>query len=162
MTAMVKGERRFKNDASRYAAYLDTPEDRLRTDLTLVNLQGFLPAPLEADSLRTLDLGCGTGATAVRLARLGVHVTQLDSSPAMLALVEQTITEAAVSAKVTVKRGDAAHLADIFQPRSFDIILCHNLLVYVDDPGTVLRGAECVMRDSSAILSSYAIRRERC
>ena len=33
------------------------------------------------------------------------------------------------------------------------MILCHNLLEYVDDPGAVLHGAVRVMRDSSAILS---------
>ncbi len=71
----------------------------------------------------------------------------------MLALAERTIVEAGVSDKITVKHGDAAQLADIFQTGSFDIIICHDLLEYVDDPGDVLRGAVRVMRDSSAILS---------
>jgi len=108
------------------------------------------------NSLRALDLGCGTGAAAVRLARLGIHVTLLDSSATMLALAERTIVEAGGSDKITAKRGDAAQLADIFQTGSFDIFLCHNPLEYVDDPGAVLRGAERVMRDSSAILSVLA------
>jgi S-adenosylmethionine-dependent methyltransferase len=71
----------------------------------------------------------------------------------MLALAEKTIIEAGVSNKIRVRHGDAAQLADIFQTRSFDIVLCHNLLEYVDDPGAVLRGAVRVMRNSSAILS---------
>jgi S-adenosylmethionine-dependent methyltransferase len=125
----------------------------LRADLTFASLQEFLPATSGVNSLRALDLGCGTGAAAVRLARLGVHVTLLDSSATMLALAEQTIVEAGVSDKITVKRGDAAQLADIFQTGSFDIVLCYNLLEYLDDPGAVLRGAVRVMRDSSAILS---------
>ena len=153
MKSGVKSESRFENDASRYAAYLETPEGRLRADLAFANLQEFLPASAGVNSLRALDLGCGTGAAAVRLARLGIHVTLLDSSATMLALAERTIVEAGVSDKTTVQRGDAAQLWDIFQPESFDIILCHNLLEYVDDPGAVLRGAVRVMRDSSAILS---------
>jgi S-adenosylmethionine-dependent methyltransferase len=153
MKTVVKSESRFENDASRYAAYLETPEGRLRADLAIANLQEFLPASAGVNSLRALDLGCGTGAAAVRLARLGIHVTLLDSSAAMLALAERTIVEAGVSDKIIVKRGDAAQLADIFQTGSFDIILCHSLLEYVDDPGAVLRGAVRVMRDSSAILS---------
>jgi len=153
MKTGVKSESRFENDASRYAAYLETPEGRLRADLAFANLQEFLPASAGVNSLRALDLGCGTGAAAVRLARLGIHVTLLDSSATMLALAERTIVEAGVSDKITVKRGDAAQLADIFQTGSFDIILYHNLLEYVDDPGAVLRGAVRVMRDSSAILS---------
>jgi len=153
MKTGVKSESRFESDASRYAAYLETPEGRLRADLAFANLQEFLPASAGVNSLRALDLGCGTGAAAVRLVRLGIHVTLLDSSAAILALAERTIVEAGVSDKITVKRGDAAQLADIFQTGSFDIILCHNLLEYVDDPGAVLRGAVRVMRDSSAILS---------
>lgn len=153
MKTGVKSGSRFENDASRYAAYLETPEGRLRADLAFANLQEFLPASAGVNSLRALDLGCGTGVAAVRLARLGIHVTLLDSSVTMLALAERTIVEAGVSDKITVKRGDAAQLADIFQTGSFDIILCHNLLEYVDDPGAVLRGATRSLRDSSAILS---------
>jgi S-adenosylmethionine-dependent methyltransferase len=153
MKTGVKSESRFENDASRYAAYLETPEGRLRADLAFANLQEFLPASAGANLLRALDLGCGTGAAAARLARLGIDVILLDSSATMLALAERTIVEAGVSDKITVKRGDAAQLADIFQMESFDIILCHNLLEYVDDPGAVLHGAVRVMRDSSAILS---------
>jgi S-adenosylmethionine-dependent methyltransferase len=149
----VKSESHFENDPSRYAAYLETPDGRLRADLTFANLQEFLPASAGVNSLCALDLGCGTGAAAVRLARLGIQPTLLDSSATMLALTERKIVEAGVSDMATVKRGDAAQLSNIFQPESFDIILCHNLLEYVDDPGAVLRGAVRVMRDSSAILS---------
>lgn len=150
---VVKSESRFERDANRYAAYLETPEGRLRADLTFANLQDFLPTSARVGSLRALDLGCGTGAAAVRLARLGMRVTVLDSSATMLALAERTIVEAGVIDKITTQHGDAAHLAAIFQARSFDIILCHNLLEYVDDPGAVLREAVRVMRDSSSILS---------
>ena len=153
MKTGVKSESRFENDADRYAAYLETPEGLLRSDLAFANLQEFLPAATGGNSLRALDLGCGTGSAAVRLARLGVDVTLLDSSPTMLELAERAIVEAGASENTTVKYGDAARLADIFQARSFDIILCHNLLDYVDDPGDVLRGAVRLMRDSSAILS---------
>src|SRR5260370_18916125 len=149
----VKREGGLENAGSRYAAYLETPEGRLRADLAFANLHEFLPAPAGVTPPRALDLGCGTGAAAVRLARLGIHVTLLDSSTTMLALAERTIVEAGVSDNITVKHGDAAQLADIFQTESFDIILCHNLLEYVDDPGAVLCGAVRVMRDSSVILS---------
>jgi len=142
---------RFQNDAGKYAAYLETPEGRLRLDLTFANLQEFLgPAK---DTLCALDLGCGTGATAIRLAHLGLHVTLLDSSSAMLDLAQRAAQEAGVAEKITLKLGDAARLADSFATRLFDVVLCHNLLEYVDDPHAVFCGAAHVMRDSSAILS---------
>ena len=153
MKPTVQGENRFENDASRYAAYLETPEGRLRADLAFENLQGFLPTSVGAKPLCALDLGCGTGKNAVRLARLGIHVTLLDSSAAMLEQAERTIVEAGGLEKTTLKHGDATCLADIFQPGSFDSILCHNLLEYVHDPSTVLREIVRVMRNSPAILS---------
>jgi len=148
-----KSENRFEGDAGRYATYLETPEGRLRTDLVFANLQEFLPAPPAMHSLRALDLGCGTGAAGVRLAHLGIHVTLLDSSPAMLDLAERTIVQAGLRENTAFELGDAIQLSDIFRAGSFDIILCHNLLEYVDDPGAVLRGIVHAMRDSSSLLS---------
>lgn len=151
--ATVKGESRFESDASRYAAYLGTPEGRLRADLSFANVQDFLPSLPDVNSLRALDLGCGTGAASVRLARLGIRVTALDSSAAMLEVAERAIAEAEVHGRITLKQGDAGRLTHIFPARSFDIVLCHNLLEYVDDPGVVLRGAASVLRGPSAMLS---------
>jgi len=52
MKTGVKGESRFEYDASRYAAYLETPEGRLRADLAFANLQEFLPASAGVNLLR--------------------------------------------------------------------------------------------------------------
>jgi len=151
MTAKANSKR-FQRGADKYAAYLETPEGRLRSDLAFANLQDFLP--LRANpSWCALDLGCGTGATAVRLARLGIHVTLLDTSPAMLEIAKGAAREAGVTEKIALKQGDAAQLANLFRARSFDVILCHNILEYVHEPGAVLRGAARALRDSSAILS---------
>jgi S-adenosylmethionine-dependent methyltransferase len=142
---------RFQNDAGKYARYLETPEGRLRSDLVFSNLLEFLEPG--KDSLRVLDLGCGTGAIAVRLALLGFQVTLLDSSPAMLEFAQKAAREAGIEEKITFKLGDAAGLSALFTTELFDVILCHNLFEYVDDPNAVLCGARRVMRDSSAMLS---------
>jgi len=149
---------RFQSGAKKYAAYLVTPEGRLRSDLTFANLRDFLALrageSLRArESLLALDIGCGTGATAVRLARLGIHVTVLDCSAAMLDITRLAVNEARVADKVVLEHGDATELASLFPARSFDVILCHNILEYVDDPEAVLRNAARAMRGSSAILS---------
>ncbi len=151
MSASADSER-FQSGANKYAAYLETPEGRLRSDLAFANLHDFLPLQSE-ESLSALDLGCGTGATAVRLARLGIHVTALDCSLAMLDVAQRAAHEAGVSEKIVLKHGEATQLASLFPARLFDVILCHNLLEYIDDPGVVLRDAARALRDSSAILS---------
>jgi len=137
---------RFQSGADKYAAYLETPEGRLRSDLALANLQDFLALPQIKPSLRALDLGGGTGVVAVRLARLGINVTLLDSSPAMLEIAKRAAREAGVDGKIALKHGDAAQVANLFPGVSFDIVLCHNILEYVDDPNVVLSAAAQVLR----------------
>ncbi len=152
MTVKPDSER-FQSGANQYAAYLETTEGRLRSDLAFANLQDFIRPSQAAKSLCVLDVGCGTGATAVRHARLGMRVTLLDSSPAMLDIAKRTALEAGVMDNVVLQIGDAARLTNLFQTRSFDVILCHNVLEYLDDPMAMLCGAALALRDSSAILS---------
>jgi S-adenosylmethionine-dependent methyltransferase len=142
---------RFRTGAAKYAAYLETPEGRLRLDLAFANLQEFLPQATR--SLQALDIGCGTGAIAIRLARLGLHVTLLDASLSMLDFAKRAAREAGVTERIALKHGDAAQLATPFDEGPFDLILCHNILEYVDDPGAVLHGAAHMLRDPSGILS---------
>jgi S-adenosylmethionine-dependent methyltransferase len=142
---------RFRTGAAKYAAYLETPEGRLRLDLAFANLQDFLPQATR--SLHALDLGCGTGAVAVRLARLGLHVTLLDASEAMLDFAKHAAQEAGVWERIALKHGDTSQFANLFPAESFDVILCHNILEYVDDPCAVLRSAARVLRDPSSIIS---------
>ena len=152
MKKMITADRaRFESGAQAYAAYLEKPEGRLRLDLAFANLQEFLPqvkAPL-----CVLDVGGGTGATAVRLRRLGCNVTLLDSSREMLQIADRIENILCGSGTITLKHGDALRLADLFLEGSFDVILCHNVLEFVDDPDAVLRGVASLVRGSSAVLS---------
>jgi S-adenosylmethionine-dependent methyltransferase len=142
---------RFQTGAAKYAAYLDTPEGRLRLDLAFANLQDFLPQATR--SLHALDLGGGTGAIAVRLAQLGLHVALLDASEAMLDFAVRAARQAGVTERIALKHGDAVQLATLFDAGSFDLVLCHNILEYVDDPCAVLRSAARALRGPSSIIS---------
>ena len=142
---------RFRTGAAKYAAYLETPEGRLRLDLTFANLQEFLP--LVTRPRFALDLGCGTGALGVRLARLGFHVTLLDASVPMLDFAKRAAREAGITERIALQHGDIRELDDRFHGESFDVILCHNILEYVDDPGAVLRSAARALRGPSGIVS---------
>jgi S-adenosylmethionine-dependent methyltransferase len=153
MTAKPDSDR-FQSGADKYAAYRETPKGRWRCDLAFVNLQDLLVLPQGGRSLRGLDLGCGTGATAKPLARLGIHMMLLDSSSAMLDIAKRAAREA--GGKIAVKHSDAAQVANLFPAGSFDVVLCHNILEYVDDPSSVLRAAAKVQSDSTGILSILA------
>jgi S-adenosylmethionine-dependent methyltransferase len=142
---------RFRTGVAKFAAYLETPEGKLRLNLAFANLQEFLPRITQP--LHALDLGCGTGAMALRLAQLGLRVTLLDASAPMLEFAERTMQEAGFEKRVELKHGDATQLAGLFPGESFDVILCHNVLEYLEDPNAVLRNAARALRGPSSIIS---------
>lgn len=149
----MKMDQRFQSEADKYAAYLETPEGRLRLDLPFSNLREFLPVTGATASLRALDLGCGTGANGLRLARLGYHVTLMDSSAAMLEIAKRAAHESGLGEKIEIQQGDADRLAEFFAEAAFDVILCHNILEFVEEPGAVLHSAARALRNPSGILS---------
>lgn len=67
-----------------------------------------------------LDLGCGTGTLALRLAARGLHVTGVDLSPDML---DVTREKTPASAAVRWVQAGAVELIDYFQPQRFDAII---------------------------------------
>ena len=142
---------RFRGGASAYAAYLETPEGRLRSALAFANVREFLPPVEPPLCLHALDIGSGTGKVTVCLARLGVHVTLLDSSPEMLDLADRAARETGVGDRIALREGDARQVASLFPGVRFDVILCHNVLEFVDDPVAVLCGAAHLMSETSVL-----------
>jgi S-adenosylmethionine-dependent methyltransferase len=76
-------------------------------------------------------------------------MTLLDSSPAMLDIAKRAAQEAGVNGSIELKHGDAVQVANLFPVGSFDFVLCHNILEYVDDPNAVISAAAQVMRSDS-------------
>jgi len=142
---------RFLSDAARYAAYLETPQGRLRIELAFANLQEFLPEG--TSTLRALDLGCGPASLGIRLARLGFHVTLFDPSQPMLDIAIRAAQQAGVTETISLQTGNAGQIADLFEAESFDLVLCHNVLEFLEDPNALLRSTARVLRSSSGILS---------
>ncbi len=142
-------------DAASYADYLRTVEGRLRLELAWNNLQTYLPPKTQG---RALDVGCGTGEMTVRLARAGLHVTALDNSDAMLAETQKGAAEAGLQRGVTVVCASATQLRNLFSPASFDVIVCHNLLEFVDCPSEILQAIEALLSRSNRAVASILVR----
>ncbi|EFQ83401.1 methyltransferase domain protein [Aeromicrobium marinum DSM 15272] len=97
-------------------------------------------------SLRVVDLGGGTGADAVRLARLGHRLTVVDSSPDALASLHRRSVEAGVEDLVTAVAGDLEDLGAAVPDGEADLVLCHGVLEHVDRPATVLSAVPAMLR----------------
>lgn len=97
-------------------------------------------------SLDVLDAGGGTGGFAVPIAGLGHDVTVVDPSPDSLAALERRAAEAGVTGRIRPVQGDAADLREVLPADSADLVLCHNVLEYVDDPAAAVSAAAWVTR----------------
>ncbi|ETK36347.1 methyltransferase domain-containing protein [Microbispora sp. ATCC PTA-5024] len=101
------------------------------------------------ESLDIVDAGGGTGGFAVPLAKLGHVVTVVDPTPDSLAALERRAAETGVGVKGL--QGDAADLGDLIAPGSADLVLCHSVLEYVEDPAGALGAVAGVLRPGGVV-----------
>ncbi|MEU4832756.1 methyltransferase domain-containing protein [Streptosporangium sp. NPDC023615] len=101
------------------------------------------------ERLDIVDAGGGTGGFAVPLAELGHSVTVVDPSPDSLAALERRAAEAGVS--VRALQGDAADLGELLPTGEADLVLCHSVLEYVDDPAGAVTAMAGLLRPGGVI-----------
>ncbi|MGW8887333.1 class I SAM-dependent methyltransferase [Streptomyces sp. NPDC055749] len=92
--------------------------------------------------LRVLDVGMGQGTQALRLARAGHSVTGLESDGDMLEAARQSLAGEpdGIRERVRLIEGDGQDTGVHFLPGSFDLVLCHGVLMYVQEPDPMLAG----------------------
>ncbi|MEV6808338.1 class I SAM-dependent methyltransferase [Streptomyces sp. NPDC017248] len=92
--------------------------------------------------LRVLDVGMGRGAQALRLARLGHHVTGVEQDPVLVAAARQAVAREpeGIRERVRLVQGDGRDTGVHFLPGSFDVVLCHGVLMYVAEPDPLVAG----------------------
>jgi len=127
----------------------------LRTAVVWAAVQEVLDGR-DGDVLDVLDVGGGTGGFAVPLAELGHRVTVVDPSPDALASLERRAGDGGVAVRAVQR--DAAGLADVAEPGSVDLVLCHGVLEHVDDVDPALGALAAVLRPGG-VLSLLAANR---
>ena len=94
--------------------------------------------------LDVVDVGAGTGGFAVQLAARGHHVTVVDPSPDALAAARWRAAELGVT--LTAVQGEAGDLAGLVGEGAADLVVCHNVLEYVDSPAAAMSAIARVLR----------------
>jgi SAM-dependent methyltransferase len=100
-------------------------------------------------ALDIVDVGGGTGGLAVPFAALGHNVTVVDPSPDALAAAQRRAAEA--GARLTAVQGEAASLDSVAGPKSADLVICHNVLEYVDSPADAMTAIAAVLRPAATV-----------
>lgn len=133
---------------TRLDSFRQRPLDRLRYAVTEANLLRHVSSGPQ----RVLDVAGGNGVEAVRLAALGHEVTVLDPAGAMLNTAIQTADALDVADRLHVVQAGALDAPEVFTRHEFDVVLCHNLLHYVEEPIEVLSAVLAPLR-SGGLLS---------
>jgi SAM-dependent methyltransferase len=100
-------------------------------------------------ALDIVDVGGGTGGFAVPFAALGHHVTVVDPSPDALAAAQRRAAEMQVA--LTAVQGEAGGLDGLVGRSAADLVICHNVLEYVDSPAAAMAAIARVLRPGAAV-----------
>lgn len=96
-----------------------------------------------------LDLGTGTGRILQLLAPRATRAVGLDASHAMLSVARANLERAGLT-RVELRQGDI--YAPPFARGSFDLIVVHQVLHYLDDPARALREAAHLLAPGGRLL----------
>jgi S-adenosylmethionine-dependent methyltransferase len=121
--------------ADEFVSMLSNVQAEVRTHTLHQHLTRHLSA-----GASILDVGGGDGRQSIPLARAGHHVTIVDPSPVMLAHATERLHSEPpeVAARVELIQSSGEQAPEVLGPRRFDAVLCHGVIMYVEDPRPLL------------------------
>lgn len=122
----------FWNKIAQKYAQKPVPDEAVYERKLELTQQLFTP------EMRVLEVGCGTGTTALNHAPRVQHVTATDFSEQMITIAAQKAAAAGIE-NVTFKQEVAEQLANY--DTQFDMIMAHSLLHLVADKSFIIRQA---------------------
>ena len=110
----------FDHIAGNYdESFVNSPTGRLQRKVVWQYLEKVLK---ERPSLEILELGCGTGEDAIRLARMGHKVIATDISPEMIRMASSKMKDAPIHGSLQFDILDMREAVNRFSEAGFDLI----------------------------------------
>lgn len=81
--------------------------------------------------MSVLDVGCGQGTQALRLAAVGCAVTGVEPSSSLLQMCADEALERGL--QVELLQGQIEELDEVLGGRRFDLVTCHGVFMYLQD-----------------------------
>ncbi len=110
--------------------------NRLGYELVEHNLKKHIPD--ESRPLKVLDAGGGNGFDSLALARMNHQVDLVDISGEMLRDARANAALSGVSERLAIHQMDLFSIDRQFAAGSFDLVLCHNVMQFVDEARPML------------------------
>ncbi len=111
--------------------------------------------------LKILDAGGGNGYASIPFAQNGCQVVVADYSKAMITDGEKLMSELGLDKCVTFVEVRLEDLSNAIRTQDFDVVLCHNVLQYVESVPVVLRSILRPLKSQGTIsivcLNRYSI-----
>lgn len=135
-----------------------TIRGRVRTHVIDAHLRAHLPPPPAA----LIDVGGGGGNQSIPLAGSGYQVTIAEPSGAMLAGAQDALASEPpeVARRVRLIRAGAADARAALGEERFDGVLCHGVIMYVDDPRPFVASLADLAKPGAAV--SLVAKNARC
>ncbi len=132
----------FSTGAQTWLGRLGNLRNVVRQEVIARQVAAHLPEA--AQPLRVLDVGAGQGTQATWLARRGHQVVALEPDPHMRVAAKATRADEdpETQGRLRIVPGELGRLADSLadagrpvteQEHRFDVVLCHGVLMYLDD-----------------------------
>lgn len=132
----------------------ESVKGQVRTYVLHHQLIRHVPVPPAA----VLDVGGGAGHQSFALARAGYAVTLLDPSSAMLAKARARLMreQKQVRQRVRLIVASGENAVEATEGERFDVVLCHGVLMYVDQPGPLIDSV-CACAAPGGVVSIMAL-----
>lgn len=139
----AQAERYFAAQAGNWNSLraLHVAEERVEAAV----LDAVGPGPFHA----VLDLGTGTGRMIELLAPRAIRAVGIDGSPAMLNIARTQLDRRGLR-NVQLRQGDIYALP--VERGGYDLVVIHQVLHYLDDPGRALKEAARVLRPGGRLV----------
>jgi len=132
----------FRGLADRFIDHYGTLRGAVRHALVARALEHHM----DPSAGSVLDIGGGRGDQAAWLATRGHRVTVLDPSNTMLAQARAYLPS---GVELILGRGEEAQ--QLLPGRSFEAVLCHAVLPYIDDPRPLLEACASMVRSGGLV-----------
>lgn len=103
---------------------------------------------LSKHAQKVLDIGCADGSLGQYLKEFGCHVTGIDVNTDMIKIAEQYCDE------VHVVDLDQSNISDVLSPKSFEVIVCGDVLEHLKDPKKILLQLKSLLTDTGFMIAS--------